>query len=312
MHTTLQHLEPASSPSKISSDHQTDLTTITISLLIIILSTSPNQAMAFPQYDIYIYGSCSQAKYQQNSIFETNLKTLLSSFHAGSSRAPYGTMTVGNDTMVSSSDGTVIYGLYQCRGDLNMADCSRCVESAVDQLGLECPSSLEGSIQLEGCFIRYGEVDFLGKPDTSVRFKKCSTHVDGDVDFLRRRDDVLAELEGPTMAVNGFKVSTSGLVEGYAQCLGDLTSSGDCVACVTEAVEKLKQLCGSAAAAAEVFLGKCCARYWASGYYYIRSEPRNNDEMGKTVTIIVGVVAGLALVVLVILTLCRKSLGAKH
>lgn len=63
----------------------------------------------------------------------------------------------------------------------------------------------------------------------------------------------------------GFKVSSSGSVEGYAQCLGDLSSS-DCSACLVAAVAQLKNLCGSAAAA-DVYLGQCYARYWASGYY---------------------------------------------
>lgn len=109
--------------------------------------------------------------------------------------------------------------------------------------------------------MRYEHVEFLGKLDTSLRYKKCSKSVSEDVEFFRRRDDVLADLQG----TNGFRVSSSGLVEGFAQCLGDL-SQNDCSSCVADAVGKLKTLCGSAAAV-DVFLGQCYAMYWASGYY---------------------------------------------
>lgn len=104
-------------------------------------------------------------------------------------------------------------------------------------------------------------MDFLGRLDTSLMFKQCSKGVSNDVEFYRRRDDVLADLQ----TASGFRVSSSGLVEGFAQCLGDLSSS-DCSACLAEAVGKLKNLCGSASAS-DVFLSKCYARYWASGYY---------------------------------------------
>lgn len=105
-------------------------------------------------------------------------------------------------------------------------------------------------------------MDFLGKLDAGLRYKKCSAKsVTNDEEFFRRRDDVLADVEGAI----GFRVSSSGLVEGFGQCLGDL-GAADCTACLAEAVGKLKSLCGSAVAA-DVFLGQCSARYWASGYY---------------------------------------------
>ena len=73
---------------------------------------------------------------------------------------------------------------------------------------------------------------------------------------------MLSDLESTQL---GYKVSRSGLVEGYAQCVGDLSPS-DCTACLAESVGKLKNLCGSAVAA-EVYLAQCYAHYWGSGYY---------------------------------------------
>lgn len=72
---------------------------------------------------------------------------------------------------------------------------------------------------------------------------------------------MLADLK----AGNGFRVSSSGTVEGFVQCMGDLNPT-DCSSCLSDVVGQLKALCGSAAAA-DVFLAQCYARYWASGYY---------------------------------------------
>lgn len=208
---------------------------------------------------IFMYAGCSQEKYQPNSPFQTNYNSLLTSILTSSSQALYNNFALGNDTSTSSE--STIYGLYQCRGDLKLMECSKCVQSAVSQVGLVCPYTYGASLQLDACLVRYEHVDFLGKLDTSLRFKKCSKSVSNDVEFFRRRDDVLADMQSAI----GFRVSVSGLVEGFAQCVGDL-SAVDCGSCLSEAVVKLKTLCGSAEAA-DVFLGQCYARYWASGYY---------------------------------------------
>jgi len=209
---------------------------------------------------MFIYAVCSQEKYQPNSPFEGNLNSFLSSVVSSSSEVTYNSFAIGNGSS-TPQEGNV-YGLYQCRGDLHPIECSKCVGRSVNQIGLVCPYALGASLQLEGCLIRYEHAgDFLGKLDTSLRYKKCSKGVTSDVEFFRRRDDVLADLQ----TANGFRVSSSGLVEGFAQCLGDLSIS-DCSSCLSDAVGKLKTLCGSAAAA-DVFLGQCYARYWASGYY---------------------------------------------
>ncbi|KAI4364947.1 hypothetical protein MLD38_020978 [Melastoma candidum] len=249
---------------------------------------------------VYLYHGCSQEKYPHGTTpFESNLNSLLSSVVSSSSHSSYNAFSIGNDT----SPDSAIFGLYQCRGDLKLPDCSECVHSTVSQIGLACPYSYGASLQLDGCYVRYEHVDFLGRPDTSLRYNKCSRSVvTDDAEFLRRRDVVLAELRGDI----GFHVSSSGSVSGFGQCLGDLSSS-DCSTCISEAVNDLKTLCGSAAAG-DVFLGQCHARYWASGYYNYASESSSGDRVGKAVTVIIGVVVAL-FVLVVLLSLCKKAMG---
>nr|XP_027113013.1 cysteine-rich repeat secretory protein 15-like isoform X1 [Coffea arabica] len=296
--------------------HKPQFTTLALRLssffLLLVLSNQSHHVKA----NIFIYSDCSEGKYQPNSPYVTYLNTLLSSAVNSASQSLYNSFALGNDS--SAPAEASIYGLYQCRGDLETRDCATCMASAVNQINLVCPYTYGAILQLDGCFLRYEHIDFLGNPDTSLRYKKCGKSASSDAEFLRRRDAVLANMQGSI----SFRVSTSGLVEGYAQCIGDL-SEADCSSCLADAVVQLKSLCGSSEAA-DVFLAQCYARYWASGYYdssallhetplffwclqmQIDSSHGNDDEVGKTVAIIVGSVAGFAILI-VLISFCRTA-----
>nr|KAJ0209557.1 hypothetical protein LSAT_V11C400174200 [Lactuca sativa] len=274
---------------------------------------------------IFIYYGCSQEKFQPNTPSETNLNSLLSLFVSSSSQALYSSYAIGNDTNASSESS--VYGLYQCRGDLRTQDCAKCIKEAVSEVGLACPYSYSGSLQLNECLVRFEHYDFFGELDTNLRFKKCSKSVSHDVEFIKRRDDVLSELGE---ANQGFRVGSEGLVQGFSQCLGDVNPN-DCSSCLGEAISKLKSLCRSSEAG-DVFLAQCYVRYWASGYYnsppgkrsmiillicvniviYVifiliqTTESSGGDDIGKTIAIIIGVVAGVVAFI-VLLSFCRKS-----
>lgn len=169
-----------------------------------------------------------------------------------------------------------------------------------------CTNGYSGAIQLDGCLVRYDNINFLGKLDTMLEYKKCSKSSSNEGEFFQRRDDVLAELE----TGDGFRVRSVGTVEGFGQCVGDLNGD-DCSTCLAEAVQKLKTVCGSSVAG-DVFLSKCYARYWASGYYSSNdpADTSDDDELGKTVAIIVGVLAGVALFT-VLLSFLKKDSRAR-
>ncbi|CAL9083021.1 unnamed protein product [Musa acuminata var. zebrina] len=265
------------------------------SLLLVLTILCPRTTGQLPKAASFIYAGCSPSKYDPNSPFQNNLTPVLTSIVSGASLASYSSYKSGDD-----SSGAAAYGLYQCRNDLNAGDCSACVQSAVGQLNLVCAASFAASLQLDGCFVRYSNEDFLGKPDTTMVYRKCSTSTSNDGEFFRRRDDVLADLQTGV----SFRVSSSGTVQGYVQCLGDL-SAADCSACLAQAVGQLKNACGSALAA-DIYLAQCFARYWASGHYLPSSADNSEDDIGRTVAIIVGILAGLALIV-VFLSFLRKT-----
>ena len=232
-------------------------------VVLLVLGLAPADTEA--DTDTFIYAGCSPSKYDPGTPFEGNLKSLLTSITSASPNGAYSSFTAGSNG--TAGDGAA-YGLYQCRGDLGNGDCAACVREALAQLNQVCPAAYAASLQLEGCYVRYDTSNFIGQPDTAMVYRKCSTSTSGDAGFLANRDAVLGALQG--VAANGFKVSSSGSVQGVSQCLGDLAAA-DCTACLAQAVGQLKGTCGTALAA-DVHLAQCYVRYWASGYYFRPSQ----------------------------------------
>ncbi|KAL8476363.1 hypothetical protein ACS0TY_028876 [Phlomoides rotata] len=156
---------------------------------------------------------------------------------------------------MGSSPQDVVYGLYQCRADLAMPDCATCVARAITHVGPMCSQACGGAVQLEGCFVKYDNVSFIGVEDKTVVTKKCGPSEGFSADQMSRRDAMLAGLNG---AGGPFRVGGSEDVQGVAQCVGDL-STGQCQDCLTEAIRRLKAECGGAVFG-DMFLGKCYAR----------------------------------------------------
>ncbi|KAK2635411.1 hypothetical protein Ddye_030203 [Dipteronia dyeriana] len=275
--------------------------TVTLSLL-----TTPSSSAT----DSFVFGGCSQLKYTQGSPYENNVNSLLTSLVNSAMLTNY-----NNFTFPGPTSQQTLYGLYQCRGDLTTADCSRCVARAVSQLGTICLDSSGGSLQLEGCFVKYDNISFLGVEDKTVVVKKCGPFASYDSDGLTRRDSVLGYLGSGD---GSYRVGGSGNVNGVAQCVGDLSIS-ECQDCLSEAIGRLKTDCG-AARWGDVYLAKCYARYSVGGDHSHgghdedNNEDNNDEEVEKTLAILIGLIAGVALLIIFLSflrKLCEKGKGGK-
>jgi hypothetical protein len=227
----------------------------------------------------FVYAGCSPSKYERNTAFETNLGSLLTSIAStASSGATYNSFTAGggvggvgagaDESQAEAAHSGAAYGLYQCRGDLSPGECEACVRETVARLGAVCANSYAASLQADGCYVRYGASDFVGRADNTVAYRKCSSGASEDAGFLKSRDGVLRQLQA--QAATGYKLAASGTVEGVAQCLGDIKAP-DCAACLAEAVVQIKGTCGSALAA-DVYLEQCYVKYWANGHDFRSSQ----------------------------------------
>ncbi|XP_058079416.1 plasmodesmata-located protein 7-like [Magnolia sinica] len=231
-------------------------TNLILSFLFLLLSSLPNPSS--PSTFSFIYGGCSQIKYDPSSSYQFNLNSLLTSLLNSANFSPYNKYTIN-----APNPDPTLYGVYQCRGDISTADCSSCVRSAISQIGILCLDTSGATIQLDGCYVKYDNVTFLGVQDKSLVLKKCGPSTGRyDTDMLSRRDEVLTSLGGGT---GMYRVGSIGYVSGVGQCVGDL-DGGECTDCVSEAVERLRGGCGWSVSGA-VYLGKCYAQYVAGGAY---------------------------------------------
>lgn len=113
-------------------------------------------------------------------------------------------------------------------------------------------------------------------------------------------------------------MGTAGGVQAEAQCVGDL-SGGECSDCVGAAAAQVKASCGGASSG-EAYLGKCYIRYYSDGarpYAYGNggsggsATGDHGDETGKTLAIIIGLMAGVALII-IFLSFIRRNGSGKY
>ncbi|XP_047311541.1 plasmodesmata-located protein 7 [Impatiens glandulifera] len=269
----------------------------------------PSRSSSSPM-EAYLYGGCSQLKYAPtSSYYESNLNSLLTSLVNSATYSSYNKFTVMGPTQ---SD--VVYGLYQCRGDLAMPDCATCVARAVTQVTRLCPTTCGGALQFQGCYVKYDNSTFLGDEDKSVVLKKCGPSTGYDTDAMGQRDAVLAGMANGGAGSGMYRAGGSGNVQGLGQCVGDL-SMGQCQDCLAEATRRLKTDCGTAVYG-DMFLGKCYVRYSTKGAHegYAKANAGSNSHDGggtKTFAIIIGLLAGIALLI-IFLTFMRNICGGGH
>uniref|UniRef100_A0A804QVV5 Gnk2-homologous domain-containing protein n=1 Tax=Zea mays TaxID=4577 RepID=A0A804QVV5_MAIZE len=296
--------------------------------LMMVLCACTMPARGGDDYTAFVYAGCSQGRYDPGSQYAADVDTALSSLANSAGFTAYANYT--------SPSPSGLEGVYQCRSDLPAAVCGVCVKSAVSKLASLCSAAAGAAVQLRACFARYGNDSFLGKQDTTVLFKKCGGGDGDDAGVAAMRDAAL----GALVAAGGgggdggsYRAGAAGYVQAMSQCVGDLGAKA-CTDCVSAAASQLKAGCGYASAA-EVYLGKCYARFWSNaggggvpvgggagtggggvgggaagnGYAYGGFVPNTygqHDESGKTLAIIIGLVAAVAIVI-VFLSFLRRA-----
>lgn len=257
--------------------------------------------------DSFIFGGCSQLKFIPGSAYENSLDSLLTSLVNSATLTAFNNFTI--------QGGATVYGLFQCRGDLNNDQCFRCVQRAVSQLGTLCLDSCGGALQLDGCFVKYDNVTFLGVEDKTLVLKKCEPSIGLTSDALTQRDAVLAYLQASDGTYKTFRTSSSGDLQGVAQCTGDLSAT-ECQDCLSDAIGRLRTECG-ASTWGEIYLAKCYARFSERGGHSRGANDdknHNDDEVAKTLAILIGLIAGVALIIVFLSFLgkvCEKRKGGK-
>ncbi|KAA8529012.1 hypothetical protein F0562_033500 [Nyssa sinensis] len=264
--------------------------------------------------DSVIYSGCTQLKCAPGTPYESNVNSALTSLVNSASSLNFNSVKI---SLPGSSKNDIVYGLFQCRGDLSNSDCKDCVAHSVSQLNIICGDSTGGALQLEGCFVKYDNISFLGVEDKTVVSKDCGPLTGYDSGSLTQRDATMNFL-----AAGGqyFRTGGSGNVQGVAQCVQDLSPS-ECQDCLMEAIGRLRSECASAQWG-NMFLVKCYALYSVRGdspntespnrefpnrdhgydynYGYEYDHGDDNNDVERTLAILFGLLAGVSFIVICI------------
>ncbi|XP_013691175.2 plasmodesmata-located protein 5 isoform X1 [Brassica napus] len=279
-------------------------------------STATYSPTSSASTDTFIFAKCSPEKFSPGSAYETNLNSLLSSLVSSTVASRYNNLTVPSGTG-EKSEPAVVYGLFQCSVDLDATSCSSCVSRATALVGNTCPNSYSVFLEMQSCLVRFDKSSFFGVQDKTEMLKKCGQPMGfNDQDALTRVSDVMGSLSSGS---GSDRSGGNGDVRGMAQCMGDL-SPAQCQDCLTDAIGRLSSDCGMSQGG-YVYLSKCYARF-SYGGSHARQTPnsnsnsnfaggdkddKNNDGVGKTLAIIIGIIT-LVILLVVFLAFLGKQL----
>ena len=216
---------------------------------------------------------CENSTYSaNNSIYQSNLKSLLSSFSSNANIEFFFTNS-GPDT----SDP--VYGLFDCRGDVTRQVCRDCVEAGVKELTSKCSREKIAITWYDECVLRYSNWSFFSTVDERPMFGLLNTQNVTDQDKFNQllnssMIELLIELAKETSEVPiGIKkfgtkevnISAFQTLYSLVQCTPDLSSTG-CNDCLRDAI-KLLPWCCSGKQGGRVVFPSCNIRYELYPFY---------------------------------------------
>ena len=210
-----------------------------------------------------------------NSIYQSNLKSLLSSFSSNANLDFYATNKGAN-----TSDP--VYGLSNCRGDVTPQLCRECVEAAVKELTNKCSREKVAVIWYDECVLRYSNRSFFSTVDETPRLVLLNTQNVTDQDkfnqlvntsMISLLTDLAREISDVSTGAKKFgtrQVNISAFQKLYnlLQCTPDL-SGADCYSCLLDAINLVPWCCGGKQGGRIVF-PSCNIRYELYPFYLIR------------------------------------------
>ncbi|XP_052170580.1 cysteine-rich repeat secretory protein 38-like [Diospyros lotus] len=196
----------------------------------------------------FLHARLGSETYQNNSLYQKNLDTLLSSLASNVNKYGFYTTSVGQ-----TSDDT-INAVMLCRGDVKPDICRSCVNDTAVKIKQFCPNLKAAMGGYDQCMLRYRSPYNITKD--MERPSVYAYNDDYNVTSPDRYNEVLKELLGRlrSQAAKGgsdLKFATGSQqgpdnqnIYGMAQCAPDL-SEKQCNDCVDEAIDELPVCCNN-------------------------------------------------------------------
>ncbi|KAJ1376860.1 Protein kinase domain [Sesbania bispinosa] len=269
-----------------------------------------------------MYNSCQNTTGKSlPTSYQTNVNNLLSWIASDSSKGnEYNHITIGNN----NGHDDVVYGSYDCRGDITGYFCQFCLNTAAREIVQRCPNSVSAVIWYDICIIRYSNQSFLGKlsltPSWNVTGSKSikdSTEVgkaESNMESLIRKATIEAN---QSWAMGEFNWSDNEKRYGWVQCAKDLSNDG-CRLCLEAMLDIVPKCCGTKVGWA-VVAPSCGMKFDDYLFYQFNNQTESSSPMpnpakqegaSNTKTLIitlVSVLVGVALLSYCIYFSCRRN-----
>jgi hypothetical protein len=163
-------------------------TSINCMLLIVSVWTRLHLLVA-EHFNYSYWGLCGTTHYRKRSDLQHNLNLVFESLVGNVSTSGFDT------TIEGKNNNSVVYGLAQCRGDINSMDCKQCILENKGLLGEICNNSISGFFWLNDCFLRYINHNFYNDYNKSSEFMnvKCNPGIKLNAIPLSLREEMLTK-----------------------------------------------------------------------------------------------------------------------
>ncbi|KAL6619014.1 hypothetical protein ACP70R_034153 [Stipagrostis hirtigluma subsp. patula] len=218
------------------------------------------------------YADCpDDINYGRGSAFEGNLDALLSSLPAAAA---------ASSGFAKNTTGAVpdeVYGLAQCRADVDAVDCRACLDSSVQKMAGKCAGKKRAILLYDACLLRHADESFFGAVDTSLWFVVNYPQNSAQPELLRSRLRALMSSLTAKAAYGSPRMFAAGDVEltrvvniyGMVQCTRDLAGD-DCSSCLATAVAYIPQCCDGKEAG-QVVYRSCSIRFDVTPFYNVQA-----------------------------------------
>ncbi|KAL2473885.1 Cysteine-rich receptor-like protein kinase 25 [Forsythia ovata] len=220
----------------------------------------------------YLSSNCPNSTiYSPNSTYKANLNQLFLNLSSTSATQNNGFYSYA----VGRGPPDTVYGLFLCRGDVNINICEQCVKNATTEIVRLCPKEKTATVWYDECLLRYSNQSIFSRVDQSIGLLLVNT---GNVtDQPNRFKQVLADtmneiateaadnLSGKKFATKKANFTAFQTLYTLAQCTPDLTSN-DCNQCLRDSISNLPSCCDNKRGGRVIF-PSCNIRYEMYPFY---------------------------------------------
>ncbi|KAI4323607.1 hypothetical protein L6164_023200 [Bauhinia variegata] len=197
------------------------------------------------QTPIYLWDDCENStEHALSSTSKANIYNILSWLTSNAGARKTYNNSIG---MISSEEGAV-YGLYDCRDDMDISSCPSCVAIALTKMLGSCQNRVSAVVWYDYCVIRYSNQNFIGsltlEPNwISVENKNISNPSDVDTteNYMKSLIRKATEETNRLYAMGEFSLSNGEKRYGMVQCSRDL-SKDECAQCLEAMLGKVPRV----------------------------------------------------------------------